>query len=78
MGDLLILAIWEINTQKNMNFGYPNDPVMKYLIRAAIYTSRLYVWLRNYKLRIFLTWLWREVHRQWIFWNIGKADWNRK
>ena len=53
MGDLLILAIWEINTQKNMNFGYPNDPVMKYLIRAAIYTSRLYVWLRNYKLRIF-------------------------
>ena len=37
-----------------MNFGNPIDPAIEWLIRAAIYTSCVYVWLCNYWLWIFL------------------------
>ena len=38
-----------------MNSGDPTDRVIEQLIKAAIHTSRLYIWLRNYRFRIFVT-----------------------
>ena len=38
-----------------MNFGDPTDLTIEELIEAAIHMRRLYVWLHNYRFRIFLT-----------------------
>ena len=40
-----------------MNFGDPTDQAIEYLIKAAIHISPLYVWLGNYKFRIFVTYI---------------------
>ena len=66
----------EIDTQTNA-FGDQTDQAIEQLIRAAIYTSRLYVWLRNHRFRIFVTCVCAEFHWQWISGSIGKTDKNK-
>ena len=51
ISDPLIQVIRNIDTQ-NID---PIDLAIEQLIGAAIHTRRLYVWLRNYMFRIFLT-----------------------
>ena len=59
---------------KQMNLGDPTDPATEQLIRAAIYTNRLYVWLRNYKSH---TCLYAEIPSTLDFWNY-RQNWSKE